>query len=241
MQTNTLTTTLGNTPWGRALAPAEMERVLGTVTLGTVRQGAHVVFDGDPPSHWIGLLDGLAKMSITASDGRITTLTGATGGAWFGEGSLLRHEPFRYDVVALRDCRVARMPRSTFDWLVQCSLPFNHCLQQLMSARLGLFIGTLLNDRLLAPEARVAASLTSLYNPDLQADPGPRLDLSQGEIALLAGLSRQRTNQALKHLEQGGFITQTRGGLRVIDLEGLRAFQRGPAVAHSNNVLTAKQ
>jgi len=32
---------------------------------------------------------------------------------WFGEGSILKQEPRKYDVVALRDCRVALMPAVT--------------------------------------------------------------------------------------------------------------------------------
>ena len=42
-------------------------------------------------------------MSIVSRGGKATTFTGMTAGAWFGEGSVLKNEPRRYDVVALRD------------------------------------------------------------------------------------------------------------------------------------------
>lgn len=210
--------------WGRALSPAERAQVMATTTERHVRAGEGIVSVGDAASHWLGMIGGLAKMSVTAADGRITTLTGASRGAWFGEGSLLRHEPFRYDVIALRDCHIAELPRATFEALRQGSLPFNHCLQHLMNARLGLFIGMLRNDRLLAPDARVAACLASLYNPDLAFDPGPRLDLTQAEIALLAGVSRQRANQALQHLHERGLISQGGRGLHISDVEALHAY-----------------
>lgn len=220
----TLSTTIDQSTWGRALTAAERALVMATATERRVEAGQPLVCVGDEAAHWLGLIDGLAKMSITAIDGRVTTLTGASRGAWFGEGSLLRHEPFRYDVIALRDCRVAQVPRATFEALRQGSLPFNHCLQHLMNARLGLFIGMLRNDRLLGADARVATSLASLYNPDLAFDPGPRLDLTQAEIALLAGVSRQRANQALQHLHEQGLVCLGSRGVLILDLEALRLF-----------------
>mgnify|MGYP006175323757 CR=1 FL=1 len=41
----------------------------------------------------------------------IWTFAGLTAGAWFGEGTVLKKEPRRYDVVALRDTRLAMMDR----------------------------------------------------------------------------------------------------------------------------------
>lgn len=219
-----LSTFIDQSTWGRALTPTERSLVLATVTERHVAAGEGIVRVGDAASHWLGVVDGLAKMSLTADDGRVTTFTGASRGAWFGEGSLLRHEPFRYDVIALRDCRIAALPRATFEALRQGSLAFNHCLQHLMNARLGLFIGLLRNDRLLGPDARIAACLSSLYNPDLALDPGPRLDLTQLEVGLLAGVSRQRANQALRRLQELGLVSLGNGGLQILDLAGLARF-----------------
>ena len=44
------------------------------------------------------------------------------------------------------------------------------------------------------------------------------------ELAYLVGLSRQRVNQALATLDEAGLIEVAYGGLRVIDLQGLRSF-----------------
>jgi DNA-binding GntR family transcriptional regulator len=51
---------------------------------------------------------------------------------------------------------------------------------------------------------------------------GEVLRITQQELAYLAGLSRQRVNRALSVLEQQGLIRIEYGGLRVLDLEGLR-------------------
>ncbi|MBK6714448.1 MAG: Crp/Fnr family transcriptional regulator [Burkholderiales bacterium] len=210
--------------WGRGLTSSELALVLDTASEQVVPAAGWVVQLGDPAEHWLGVVSGLLKMTVGDPGGRLSTLTGAAQGAWFGEGSLLRHEGFRYSVQALRATRVARVPRSTFEALRHRSLPFNHYLQHLMNARLGLFIGLLQTDRLLPADARVARCLASLYNTELYPDPGPCLNLSQAEVALLAGMSRQRTNAALQRLALAGLIELGTRRIMVIDLAGLRAW-----------------
>jgi CRP-like cAMP-binding protein len=220
----TLAEMLETSTWGRNLAWDQMDRVRRECFERSTPAGGQVARMGDPSDHWVGIIEGLVKMSVTAPDGKVSTLTGLTAGGWFGEGSLLKRELRRYDVIALRDTRAAFMPRSTFEWLRATSLPFNHYLQNLLNARLGLFIGLLEYDRLLGADARVARCLASLFNPDLYPEPGPFIDLQQGEIGLLSGVSRQRANSALQKLQAAGLIRIEHRGVTVLDLTGLRSF-----------------
>ncbi len=80
--------------------------------------GQYVCRKGEPVEHWIGIVEGLVKMASLSPSGKLTTFTGLPAGAWFGEGSLLKDEPRRYDVIALRASRVALMPRATFNALL---------------------------------------------------------------------------------------------------------------------------
>jgi CRP/FNR family cyclic AMP-dependent transcriptional regulator len=210
--------------WGRNLAWRERERVHQECIERRVEAGGMAARMADPSDHWIGVIDGLLKMQVTSPDGRVSTLAGMAPGGWFGEGSLLKRERRRYEVVALRETRLALMPRATFEWLRGTSLPFNHYLQNLLNARLGLFIGMLENDRLLGADARVARCLAGLFNPDLYPEPGPFVDLLQGEVGLLAGVSRQRANTALQRLQAAALIRIEHRGVTVLDVDGLRAF-----------------
>lgn len=221
---NTLVDTIRRSAWGQALAPDELARVLDTALERQVPTDGYVARMGEPATHWIGLIEGFLKMSVTSADGRVSTLTGVSTAAWFGEGSLLKREPRRYDVIAMRPSRLALVPYATFDWLRQRSLPFNHYLQTLMNARLGLFIGMLEYGRLLDADARVARCLAALFNPELYPASQRFVDLRQAEIGLLSGLSRQRANRALKRLELAGLLRVETRGLTVLDLDGLRNF-----------------
>jgi CRP-like cAMP-binding protein len=215
---------LRNSLWGRALQPAELDRLIDETFERQVPAGGFVARMGQPVDHWIGVIDGLLKMSVTSPDGKVSTLTGINAGGWFGEGSLIKREPRRYDVVALRPSRVALISYASFERLRATSLPFNHHLQHIMNARLSLFIGMLEYDRLLNTDARVARCVATLFNTDLYPEARQFVDLRQQEIALLCGVSRQRVNVALRTLQSCGLLRVEPRGITVLDLDGLRSF-----------------
>jgi len=210
--------------WTKSLSPAQLARIESETLVRDLPVGVPVCRKGEPVEHWIGLIDGLVKMTSVTPEGKTTTFTGLTSGGWFGEGSLLRDKERRYDVVTLRESRVAYMPRATFDWLLDNDIQFNRFLLMQLNERLSQFIAMVEYERLLEPDARVARSLAGLFNPVLYPDQQRDVQLSQEEIGYLSGVSRQRVNQALKVLETAGLVKVQYGRVHVIDLEGLRSF-----------------
>jgi CRP/FNR family cyclic AMP-dependent transcriptional regulator len=215
---------LCQTIWGKALTEAQLERVESEMTERSVAASAFVCRKGDPVDHWIGVTDGLLKMSSVSPEGKTVTFTGLLTGGWFGEGSLLKTEARRYDVVALRDSRLAFMPRATFNWLLDNSIAFNRFLLMQLNERLGLFISLVEYDRMLGTDARVARCLAALFNPYLNPGYGSQLQISQEEIGYLCSTSRQRANQALQVLEKEGLLKIEYGSITILDLKGLRQF-----------------
>lgn len=210
--------------WGQGLTEVEMAKALAGTCERTFPAGAFVCMKGEPVDYWMGMIDGLGKMASHWTTGKTTSLTGISSGSWFGEGSLLKNEARRYDVMAIRESRVAFMNRSTFLWLMDHSIPFNRYLIMQINERLGLFIGMMENERLLDPDARIARCLASLFNPVLYPGTNRLLQISQEELGYLAGVSRQRANQALKVLEDKGLLRSEYGGINVLDIEGLQRF-----------------
>lgn len=210
--------------WLGELDAAQQERVRRDLVERELRAGAFVCRKGEAVEHWIGVLRGIVKVSNVSTAGKAVTLTGIAAGGWFGEGSLLKDEPRRYDVVALRDSRIAYLPRATFHWLLDTSIAFNRHLLGQLNERLGQFISTVEIDRLLGPDARVARCLAQLFNPLLYPGVGTRLEIAQSEIGFLTGLSRQTVNRALQRLERDGFVKLEYGALTVVSLDGLRHF-----------------
>jgi CRP/FNR family cyclic AMP-dependent transcriptional regulator len=210
--------------WARQLSADELEHVKDDTMVRTVPAGQYVCMKGDAVEHWLGVVDGLVKMASNWSSGKTTSFVGLSSGGWFGEGSLMKDEPRRYDVIALRESRIAYMKRSRFQHLLDHSIPFNRFLLIQLNERLGQFIGMMEHERLLNTDARLARCLASMFNPLLYPGSSLELRISQEEIGLLAGISRQRVNQALHVLEQAGLVRVDYGTLTILDLDRLRCF-----------------
>jgi CRP-like cAMP-binding protein len=120
---------------------------------------------------------------------------------------------------------VAGLPLETFHWLIDNSLGFNRFIMQQLNERLGQFIAARELDRMTNPELRLARHLAALFNPVLFSGVGELLSITQQELAYLVGLSRQRVNEALKVLQARQLIRIEYGGLRILDLQGLRSAQ----------------
>ena len=215
---------LRRTSWAQALSTEDFARARDGTSERLITTGGYICSKGEPVDHWYGVIDGLAKMSSDWVTGKTASFTGIAAGGWFGEGSMLKSEPRRYDVIALRETRVACMRSETFHWLLDNSIAFNRFIITQINERLGLFIGLLESERLLDVDARVARTMAALFHPVLHPGMESRIAISQEEIGYLAGVSRQRVNSALRSLEEAGFLTNEYGRITVHDLDGLRRY-----------------
>ncbi|MGB6008784.1 Crp/Fnr family transcriptional regulator [Castellaniella sp.] len=210
--------------WFDLLDDAQQARVIRDTTLAQVEAGTIIEHKGVVAGAWIGVVDGLIKVSVGNADGKLASLTGVPAGGWIGEGSLLKREARKYDIIALRRSVIARLRGDTFDWLLDNSIPFNRFLLHQLNERVAQFIGKAEHDRLLAPDARVARCLAELFNPLLYPSNSTRLEITQEEIGYLARISRQRTNQALRALEAARLLKIEYGAVQVLDLDGLKQY-----------------
>lgn len=213
---------LAGIPWLPRLTPDERAYAVGELQISEAQPGDLVCRMGRPVTYWFGVVDGLLKMNSDNPDGHSLTFTGVPPGGWFGEGTALKRESYRYNIQALRKSLVAGLPVDTFHRLLDQSIGFNRFVMNQLNERLGQFIAAREIDRMNSPDLRVARSLAALFNPVLYPGVGEMLRITQQELAYLVGLSRQRVNEALATLEGLGLIKVEYGGLRVLDLEGLR-------------------
>lgn len=217
---------LAGIPWFGLLRSDDRRRALADLRVVEVEAGELICRVGRPVSFWFGLVDGLLKMSNDSAMGVPMTFTGIPPGGWFGEGTVLKHEPYRYNIQALRRSLVAGITVQTFDALLASSIAFNRFVMDQLNERLGQFIGAREIDRMTQPDERVARSLGALFHPVLYPGVGSLLRITQQELGYLVGLSRQRVNQALRHLQDDGVIRIEYGGVRVLALERLQTYRQ---------------
>jgi CRP/FNR family transcriptional regulator, cyclic AMP receptor protein len=213
---------LARVPWWRLLDAPQRERVATEMQVAQAEPGEFLCRIGRPATLWFGVVEGLLKMSNDSALGTSITFTGVPSGAWFGEGTLLKRESYRYNIEALRRSVVAGLPIASFEWLLERSIPFNRYLMNQLNERLSQFIGAREIDRLADPDTRVARSLGALFHPVLYPGVGQVLRITQQELGYLVGLSRQRVNAALARLQALGWIRIEYGGVRVLDLAALQ-------------------
>jgi CRP-like cAMP-binding protein len=211
-------------PWTQELSAEQMQRVRSAIIVRDLQPGCYACHKGDPANVWIGVVDGLVKMVALSASGKSATFAALPANSWFGEGSVLKRETRKYDVVALRESRVALMPEATFFWLLDTSIPFNRFILTQLNERLGQFMGAFEHDRLLEPEARVARALANMLHPQLYPGHERCIELSQDELGHLVGASRQRISQALQVLEKAGLIKVEYRMIEILDIDGLRDF-----------------
>jgi CRP-like cAMP-binding protein len=207
--------------YGRISAPAQT-RVRFDVVERALASGQSLGTQGDTQRWWFGVLEGLLKWSINAADGRTVTLGGQSIGSWFGEGTLLRGQPRKADLIALRKSRVALIPDETFDWLRKTEPTFNEFLLHQVNERLHWFMGNFAAHRLLDTDRQVARALVGLVHPLLNPQGERYLMISQEEVAHLAALSRQRCNASLGALKRTGVLRLDYGAVLILDLAALQ-------------------
>jgi CRP-like cAMP-binding protein len=222
---------LAGIPWLALLGPAERERAVADIKVSDALPGDYVCRIGRPVTYWFGVVEGLLKMTSDTEQGHSITFSGLPPGGWFGEGTVLKNEIYRYNIQALRRSIVAGLPAGTFLWLLDHSIGFNRFVMNQLNERLAQFIAARETDRMSNPDLRVARSLAALFNPVLFPGVGEVLRITQQELAYLVGLSRQRVNEALASLEGQGMIVVEYGGLRILDLPALRSNSFTPSDA----------
>jgi len=210
--------------WSLDLREPEFEHARRGIVEKSYAKGAYVCHRGDRLDFWTGVTDGLIKLGAVSRSGKAVTLAGIRAGGWFGEGTILKNEVRQYDLVALRDTRLALMDRSTFLWLFENSVGFNRFLVRQFNERLGQFIAFVEYDRMLDAPARLARNVAWLFNPVLYRQSNMHLDISQEELGLLTGMPRQMANKSLQILERKGLLRVERSGITVLDLERLARY-----------------
>ena len=209
-------------PWLAVLEASQRGEATASIVVAEAEPGDLVCRIGRPATYWFGVIDGLLKMSNDSALGAPVTFIGVPPGAWFGEGTLLKRECYRYNIEALRKSLVAGLPVNSFHRLLETSIPFNRYVLNQINERLGQFIAAREIDRLNDPDTRVARSLAALFHPVLYPGVGSLLRITQHELGYLVGLSRQRVNEALRALQAQQLIRIEYGGVRVLDLAGLQ-------------------
>ena len=184
---------------------------------------------GDPGNEIYLVVEGRIRISVLSSDGRELSFAHAVAGDIFGEIAALDGSPRSADATAITPVRLKTLSQSALLRLLSTSTTVAIAVIKLLCGRLRdvsehfeaialhpieVRLARLLLDTLEERETAGGAKVTSLT-----------LGITQNELALLMGSTRQRANVALMLLEKAGAIRRS-GDVLDCNLEALSRMAR---------------
>ena len=230
-----LLTILSRDPWFGALPLRDRKAMLAASEVIRLRPGEMLFRQGDVPGGFYALISGRMKMSTLNVEGKEAILSILDTGTWFGEISLLDHQPRTHDATAFDQAELLVMPETTFHQLMQRQ-SFSTAIARLLARRIRLLYGIVEDANLRSIRARVARRLLFLTQETLvprsashtayqtQEVMHTRVNISQDALAMMLGVTRQTLSKELKLLSQQGAIRLAYRAIDILSAEKLNAF-----------------
>ncbi len=195
----------------------ELTDLLGLSSDNKMKKGQTLLLQGDPGDSLIILLNGNARVTMVAQNGREITLDYADPGTVLGEIAVLDGGERTASVIALSEGRYLRLTRAAFEAFVERQPGMAWRLMRELARRLRQTNSTIESDRAFASGPRLARFLQRLTLREAGNDGRLRLDLSQSELGSFAGMSRENINRQLSAWADGGIIALDHGRIRILD------------------------
>ena len=182
-----------------------------------------LVMEADWGESLMVVISGLAKVRSYNTDGEESVLSLIGAGELLGELSVLDGDARSADVVTLSPVKLLKLQGYTFKRVLQDNISLALGIARLEASRLrdlNRRFGLQKSDattRLLDTLAYIASKNGAEDNPLALMPP-----LSQGEIAILAGLARETASRTMSKLRSRGVVSEENGCMRLTSLQPLR-------------------
>jgi CRP/FNR family transcriptional regulator, cyclic AMP receptor protein len=215
--------------WFAQLPVAFADALLGMARVLQLQAGEALFLRGDPPRGLYALVRGsirISGQSEARSDAREAVLIMLTPPTWFGEISVFDGSARTHNAHAAEPSILLQVPHEALSaWLAQNPLHWRN-LALLMSDKLRIAFVNMEEQTLLPAPLRLARRLTLMAQGYGQsyAEQGFKRELAvtQEQLALMLGISRQTCNQILNDLKVRGVVDVQRGTIAILDTEALK-------------------
>lgn len=209
---------LGANPFFAGLGPDAIEAVAGFCVTCSLDAGQTLFLKDDPGDALYAVRRGGIRIATGTEAGRRLTLNLLGPGDVFGEVALLDGQPRTADAAAIEPTELYMLRRRDFLELLGRRPEVAIRIIELLCARIRWMSDRMEEAVLLPLPARLARRLVALGE-----DYGAELHVSQEELAVFAGASRETVNRHLQAWKNDGLLTLGRSRIRLLDAEGLAA------------------
>jgi CRP/FNR family transcriptional regulator, cyclic AMP receptor protein len=222
--------TLQTGRWFAQLPPEFAQALLALAKLRTLQPGEALFLRDGPPCGLYALVGGSLRVSGQSGNrdaAREALLVLLTPPQWFGEISVFDGSARTHHAHAVDACTLLQVPHDDLLAWLQAHPRYWRDLATLMADKLRMAFVNMEEQAVLPAPQRLARRLLGMAQGYGQRAADGRtqrvLVLTQEELALMVGVSRQTTNQILNKLQAQGALRTQRGGLELLDMNVLRA------------------
>jgi CRP/FNR family cyclic AMP-dependent transcriptional regulator len=174
---------------------------------------------GDPGLSMMAVVAGTVRISLPAVKGREIILADLPAGELFGEIALLDGKPRSANATALTKCELLVLERRHVIPLLEANPTVCLKLMEMLCARIRRSDERMADIAFFDLPTRLAKVL--LNYPE-KARGATRLSLSQGELAEMAGGTRENVNRCLRDWQRRGIVMLKDGWTIILKAEELR-------------------
>jgi CRP/FNR family cyclic AMP-dependent transcriptional regulator len=210
------------------MTPDALALLVQACSLHQFAKDTQVLTEQERTSDVFVVLEGAVRVSSYSESGREITYSDIAAGSLFGELSAIDRLPRSASVIALSDCKLARLPAERFAALLRSDAEIAFRLVELlvgkvrtMSERVFEVSALALRERLRKELLRLAAKEPPASGPGVTIKPAP----THYEIAARIGSHREAVTRELSRLEQAKLLEIRRQEIHILDIERLRDFE----------------
>ena len=206
------------------LEPAELARVAALCTTRAYERHAQILSEQDQTTDVFFILSGSVRISSYTDAGREVMYTGMSAGDMFGEFAAVDQLPRSATVVALTECRLARMPATRFFDILR-NPDISAKLIAILVTKIRAMSERVFEVSALAVRERVRRELLRLategtvFRNGIVIRPAP----THYEIASRIGSHREAVTREFNRLESENIVEVRRRQIRIIDIERLKS------------------
>jgi CRP-like cAMP-binding protein len=206
------------------LSENDLAAIAAACTVRTFERQAQILGEQEATTDVFFILEGLVRATSYTEAGREVIFNEFPAGEVFGEFSAIDGRPRSSSVIAVTECKVARMTRERFLHLVEGNGKLSVKLAQHLVGKIRQLSERVFEVSALAVRERIRRELLRLskdgtaFRNGIVIRPAP----THYEIAARIGSHREAVTREFNRLEAAGIVEVRRRQLRIIDMTKLQ-------------------
>ena len=205
--------------WFAGLPPALQELIVQRATVERFVRGQFLIEQGTSPKGMYAVLDGTVRVTRRIADGRDLLVHVGSAGFWVGDYGTISGQATIGSTMAETPVRALFLPAAEFERIVDDEPRHFRPFMNLLLDRYRSAFAFVAELQGLPSEARLwrrIEGIASFWRDGAPAGTPIDIPISQGELAQMVGLSRQRLSTLLGRLEAQGLIEVGFRNVRVV-------------------------